>query len=201
MDPLSVSENAINPENWELTRKEEFLELPANYSIGFATSLNGDSAAVAASWFTEDGQPVIQLLEYRQGILWVAPYLAKIISANPRIRVMADNIGNNLSVIAALRRTPKLNLSNLVLVNMRMMSSGLSTLISMLNDRRLVHARDKHLDLAADEATFRWSGDTRLLARKSASGDICPLEACIAALYDSAQTIPKAKVRIAPQML
>lgn len=190
-DPPHASIAAIDPEAWEATRVDEFLALPeSGVHLAYACGLNDASGAVAAAWMTPAG-PVVQLLEYRPGISWMAPYLGTILKDTPGQSITTDRIGSNMSVYTELQRRVKGNMRGVQMVGAQQHAAGVSLLMASLSDQTLTHAADPALDRAAEGANFRYVNDSRLFGRRTSDEDVAPLEACSLALYKAAGTKAK----------
>ena len=183
-DPSNASISAVDPEDWEATSVPDVLVLPtSNYALAFATAPDGSAAAVAAAWYDDDGRPHIQVVDYRAGISHLPNYIARLIGDNRSVPILFDTIGNNTSVYQDLQRKPGLRLATLEPVSLKQCAAGVSTLLTTVSDRSLVHARDKDLDAAAEGASLRYVNDSRLFGRRSSTEDVAPLEAASLALY------------------
>lgn len=191
-DPVNATISAIDPEDWTATTVPDFLPLPeSGYALAFATDRDGAAGAIAAAWYTDDGQPVVQLLDYRAGVSWMPRALGDYIGAARRTPVVYDNIGSNVAIYQELvrRKTPVTNVSAL---GVKESAAGVSALLTATADRTLIHAADPYLDAAADGANIRYVSDSRLFGRRSSTSDVSPLEAASLALHKAA-AMPKKK--------
>lgn len=187
-DPPHASIAAIDAEAWQATRVDEFLPLPeTGVHLAFACGLNDSSGAVAAAWMTDKG-PVVQLLDYRPGISWMAGYLQRVLKDAPSQTIIADRVGSNMSVYTELQRKVKGNMRGVQMVGAQQHAAGVSLLMSAIGDQTLTHAADPALDGAAKGANFRYVQDSRLFGRRTSQEDVAPLEACALALYKASGT-------------
>lgn len=200
-DPPASSVSALDPELWEATTVPDPLPIPATgVTVAYACAMDDASAAVCAAWMTDTG-PVVQVLDHRAGIDWVAPYLVKALRDNPRLPVKFDRIGSNVNVYTALQRLARGSLPTVEAVGMQQHAAGVSALLSGLANKTLTHAADPSLDGAAKGATFRYSNDSRLFSRRHSREDICPLEASALALYGATGTKVRERIQIVPRTL
>jgi hypothetical protein len=183
-DPVAANIAAIDPDDWEATTVDEMPPVPAgNFTVAFDIHPDGQSAALALAYYTEDGIPHIQMLDYRAGFSWLPGEVAKLLKEHRGLEVVFDSIGHNLAVFQTVQRMRNVPASGLRSITMKDSSAGVSLLTSAIADRALVHAPDRDLDAAVNGANFRYVNDSRLFGRRGSLEDVSPLVAVSNALY------------------
>lgn len=155
------------------------------WALGFNVAIGGQSAAVVAAWYTDEGHARVQVMEYRVKSDWLADDLAKAIKTHPRVPVGYDNIGDNISVAQALSRKPRLNTRTLKALQLREVAAATATIASGVDQETLRWASSPALERAAAAATWRDSGGSRLFRRIDGK-DITTLLAAVHALAAAA---------------
>lgn len=186
LDPVAASVNAIDPEDWEATTVGAFPTVPTAFDVSFDVAPDGSAAALALAFYTEDGRPHVQVLDYRGGFSWLPRRLAELRKAHRGVPVVYDAIGHNVAVVQQLQAMAGVSTSGISPLGMRDCAAGVSLLTQAAGDRALVHQADRDLDAAVEGASFRYVNDSRLWGRKSSTADVSPLVACSNALYAAA---------------
>lgn len=186
-DPTSANIAAIDPEDWEATTVAEMPAVPeGNFTVAYDVHPDGQSASLALAYYTPDGIPHIQMLDYRAGFSWLPGEIAKLLKQHRGLEVVFDSIGHNLAVFQTVQRMRNVPSSGLRSITMKDSSAGVSLLTSSIADRALVHAEDRDLDAAVAGASFRYVNDSRLFGRRGSLEDVSPLVASANALYVAA---------------
>ncbi len=168
------------------------LELPENnFTIAFDSAVDGSVATISFAWYDPDGYPCIQIVDQRQGTSWLPKVIASYLKAYPGIPIGYDAIGHNLTVNQSIQGMRHISTSALTALSMQQAAAGASLLTSAVSDHALRHAKDGALDKAAEDVSFRHSGDSRLFGRRQSGVDISPLVSCAHALYLLAGTKEK----------
>ena len=186
LDPVAASVAAVDPEDWAATSTEEFPEIPPGFSLAFDVAPDGSAAALALAFYSEDGRPHVQMVDYRAGSNWLPGVIARWLTEHKGITVVYDAVGANVAVAQALQAKRGLPLSALHPLTMKDVAAGVSILTSAVSDRFLVHEQDRDLDAAVEGASFRYSGDSRLFGRRTSQHDVSSLVAASNALFDAA---------------
>lgn len=186
-DPVAANIAAIDPEDWEATAVNEMPPVPTgNFTVAYDIHPDGQSAALALAYYTEDGIPHIQMLDYRAGFSWLPSAIAKLLKEHRGLEIVFDSIGHNLAVFQTVQRMRNVPTSGLRSITMKDSSAGVSLLTSSIADRALVHTPDRDLDAAVEGASFRYVNDSRLFGRRGSLEDVSPLVASANALYIAA---------------
>jgi hypothetical protein len=186
-DPVAANIAAIDPEDWEATTVEAMPAIPTgNFTVSYDIHPDGQSASLALAYYTDEGIPHIQMLDYRAGFSWLPLAIAKLVKEHRGVEVVFDSIGHNLSVYQTVQRMRGIPATALRAINMKESSAGVSLLTSSIADRALVHTTDRDLDTAVAGANFRYVNDSRLFGRRSSLEDVSPLVASANALYVAA---------------
>ncbi|WP_148045221.1 hypothetical protein [Arthrobacter oryzae] len=186
-DPTSANIAAIDPEDWAATTVDEMPPVPdGNFTVAFDIHPDGQSAALALAYYTADGLPHIQLLDYRAGFSWLPAAIAKLLKEHRGLEVVFDSIGHNLAVYQTVQRMRGIPATGLRSITMKDSAAGVSLLTSSIADHALVHTADRDLDAAVTGASFRYVNDSRLFGRRGSLEDVSPLVASANALYIAA---------------
>ena len=133
--PPDMSMTALDLVKWSAT---ECTPGPAPegtpWALGYDVGIGGVAAAIVAGWFDENGEPHVQVMEYRVRSDWLVDELARAIKANPRVPVGYDNIGDNIAIAQALGRKPRLNVRNLQALQLRQVAAATSTIATHVDN-------------------------------------------------------------------
>jgi hypothetical protein len=160
-------------------------------SLAFDISPNRAYAAIALFGRREDGLGHYQVIDYRPGVDWLVPRLAKLkTSLNPLC--IAAGPGSVKSVqteledvkITVPEDAEHLHRGHLAAVGGALMSAACArTVDTVNNDSRAKHMGQDALTGAVQVAQTRMVGDTIAWSRKGDEGDITPLVAVTVAQY------------------
>lgn len=181
--PPDLTTRALPEELWTKTAVAPMPMPEGNWVLGFDCAIDGSSASLTAAWFDSEGLPHIQTMEHRAGTNWLVTELAKAHKANPKLEIVYDPIGFNVSVAQSLGRLPRFNTSRLRPLNLKEVGAAAALISQSLSDLSLRHSTSASLDTAASSVVWRWNGETRLFGRKSSTADISALCAGAAALF------------------
>lgn len=175
--PVSATTTALDPEKYDAGEVPALVAPPAGarWALAFDCDLEGRSASIVASIVHEDGRVYSQVMDHRPGTSWVARELAAAVRAHPRVRIGYDPIGANMAVAQEVNSMPRGARRNMQPMPLREVAAGASLISQRLEVGAWEHGPSKALDLAADGAAWRNSGDSRLFRRTSASTDISAL--------------------------
>lgn len=194
--PADTSATALSLEKWaELEVDPQGPPDGTPWGLGYNVAIGGQSAAVVAGWFTDEGHPRVQVMEWRVKSDWLVDDLAKALKTHPRVPVAYDNIGDNISVAQALTRKPRLNVRSLKSLTLREVAAATATLAASVDQGTLEHGSSRALDRAVESATWRDSGGSRLF-RRIEGADISALLAAVHALA-AAATLKRRRAGVA----
>jgi hypothetical protein len=184
--PPDTSATALNLAKWANT---ETAPAPAPvgtpWAIGYNVGIGGVAGAIVAGWFDQNGEPHLQVMEYRVKSDWMVEELARAGKAHPRVPVGYDNIGENISVAQALGRKPRYNAKVLQALQLRQVAAATATVALHTDLETIHHGTSPALDKAVGAATWRESGGSRLF-RRIEGADISVLLAGVHALAAAA---------------
>lgn len=177
--------SALDPVQWVDTTTEPVPFAGQDFDLTFDCHIQGAFSAIVATWLDDAGEVHAQVMDYRPGIDWVAAELARANRAHPKVKINYDAIGNNSAVAMSLQRIPGFKINALRPVTMRDAAAGAALVSSGLANGTWHHALSPALDTAAQNVTWRYSGESRLFGRKSAN--VC-VAAVVAASIGTAMT-------------
>lgn len=185
--PADITKSALDMERWaeQLVAPET---APQEFALAFDCEITGQAGAISGGWIAGDVHRM-QLLDHRRGVNWMIEELAKAHKAHPRVRIAYDPIGQNSVIALGLQRVPGFNVKALVPVSMRDLSAGAALVAQGLDSRTLEISEDNTMTKAAQNATWRDSGDNRLFGRKGGA-DISGMIAGSLALHTAAKARP-----------
>jgi hypothetical protein len=181
--PPDLTTRALPAELWEKTACDPLPVPEGTWFLGFDCAIDGSSASLTASWFDSEGLPHIQTMEHRAGTNWLVTELAKASKANPKVEIVYDPIGFNVSTAQSLGRLPRFNTARLRALNLKEVGAAAALVSQTLSEGTLRHSTSASLDTAAASVVWRWNGETRLFGRKSSTADISALCAGAAGLF------------------
>jgi len=163
--PSDVTKSALDMERFaeQLVAPEA---APDDFALAFDCEISGQAGAISGGWVRPDGVHRMQLLDHRRGVQWMVEELSKAHFANPRARIAYDPIGQNSVIALGLQRVQRFNPKVLVPVTMKDLSAGAALVAQGLDGRTLEISEDGTMTKAAQNATWRDSGDNRLFGRK-----------------------------------
>lgn len=176
--PFDATSSAIDLGAWKAAAVP-VLPRPERFGLAFDVAPDGSSAAVCAAWRDEDGLAYLGVLEHRQGVSWLAGYVAGL-AKRFRVPVRYDGIGANHGPAADVDR---LRGVRLVSGTAKEAQASAQRIVSELADERLRHFDQSSLTAAAQGAAWRQSEGGRYFARKASTADITPLVAASLALW------------------
>lgn len=184
--PPDTSVTALDLGKWEQTQVDPG-PAPAGtpWAIGYNVGIGGVAGAIVAGWFDENGDPHLQVMDYRIKSDWIVDELARAIKAHPRVPVGYDNIGDNIATAQALARKPRLNVKGLQALQLRQVAAATATVATAVDTLSIHHGASPSLDKAVAAATWRESGGSRLF-RRLEGADISTLLAGVHALAAAA---------------
>jgi len=180
--PPDSTVTALDQAGWESTKCEpEATAVDLPWGIGYDVEIGGASAAIAVAWYDGDGEPHVQVIEHRQGTVWMDTHLLRAVQTHPRVLIGYDNIGDNIATAQSLQRLPRFRAKSLKALSLREVAAATATIARGVDDLTLHHAAHASLDAAVTNAGWRESGGSRLFGRTKGR-DICALMACVHAL-------------------
>ncbi len=178
--PFDNQTGAVDPAAWEDSRSEDALPArPDIVGLAFDVDPDGTSAALLAAWRDDDGRAHLEVLACRPGTQWIADMAGRAARKHRGVPIGYDPIGLNADVADQLRRA-HVRIQGLPI---REISGAAVRLVDNLNRRNLITYRQPDLDNAANGASWRNYGESRLFSRKTATGSVAPLVAASEALW------------------
>lgn len=187
----SASQSVIDSETWGDIADE--LSVAADrFALAVDVSPDMSMASVALAGQREDGLWHVELDEQRPGIAWLAPYLVRLVGANPQVRaVVIDGASPAAAIIDDLAKAKvKVTTSGA-----RDMAAACGQFYSGAYEAWLRHTNQPQLNVALSVARKRSLGDAWAWNRKNAASDITPLVACTLALWGAQSSTVKKPVR------
>jgi hypothetical protein len=161
------SERVIPATTWALVQTSTMAAArPDVFTVEVAP--DRDWAAIAAGGVASDGKPVVELVDYRPGVGWVAERVAELVARH----------GGDV-VIEARGPAAALNLSARELSTADVVRAS-GAFFDAVADRTCWVRADDRLDRAVAAAARQPVGDAWRFGRK-AGGDVCPLNAAVLA--------------------
>lgn len=195
--PSDLSKSALDMDTFD--EQTVAPEVPEDFAIAFDCEISGQAGAISGGWVDpRSGKHRMQLFDHRRGVNWMIEELARAHYANPRARIAYDPIGQNSVIAMGLQRLPKFNDKVLVPVSMRDLSSAAALVAQGLDkdvpqeSRTLEISEDPTMRKAAENATWRDSGDNRLFGRKGGA-DISSIISGSLALQTSVKHRPRSR--------
>jgi hypothetical protein len=153
--------------------------------LGVDVALDRSAAAVVACWPDTDGVPVLEVVDYRPQVDWVAGRLLELVDRHRPV-VWADNAGPVLTVVDDLQRAADAARVRVVVERTPTpdYTAACAGLLDRITGRAVLHRGDPALDAAAAGAARRGIGDGAWgWGRRSSTADISPLVAGTLALW------------------
>lgn len=183
--------SVIDAESWANVRDTTSL-VEDRFALAVEVSPDRATAAVALAGQRADGKWHVELEEQRSGVGWLAPYLIRLVEANPQIRaVVIDGISPAASIIDELTQA-KIKVTT---TGVREMSSACGQFYDGVMEGWLRHLDQPQLNFALSTARKRPLGDSWAWNRKNSGSDITPLVACTLALWGAQNSTVKKPVR------
>lgn len=180
--PADTSQTALDLARWADLEVDPQGPPPGiPWALGYNVAIGGVAACTAAAWFTAEGHPRVQIMEYRVKSEWLVDDLAKAIKAHPSVPIGYDSIGDNISTAQAVSRKPRLNTKRMKPLTLREVAAATATVAAGVDQGTLRHGVSRALDRAVEASTWRDSGGSRLF-RRIEGKDISALLACVHAL-------------------
>lgn len=153
---------------------------PQAWALGYDVAIGGGSASSASAWYA-GGELHVQVMDHRLGSGWLVEDLGRALHKHPRLTISYDSIGGNISIAQDLGRMPRVPKTALRPLALKDVAAATSTLVRHIDERTLVVHRSKSLTAAAESASWRDSGGSRLFGRIHGR-DISALLAAVAAI-------------------
>lgn len=187
------STSALDPQAWADTETDPAPFDGQDFDLAFDCHIHGHYASLVATWVDDDGDAHAQIMDYRPGTEWLTAELTRAHKAHPRVKIHYDAIGANAAVALSLQRVPTFRAHALRAVGMRDIAAGAALLAQHLDARTFHHAASASMTNAAENVTWRYSGESRLFGRKNASVDVSGIIAASIGLTASLsrKTAPK----------
>ena len=180
----------IDVRTWAEVADEESFAVD-RFAIAVDVAPDRSVAAVAVAGQREDGLWHIELDEQRAGVGWLAPYVVRLVEANPQIRaVVIDGASPAASIIDDLAQARV----TVTTSGARDMARACGSFYDGALAGWLRHTNQPQLNAALSVARKRSLGDAWAWNRKNSASDITPLVACTLALWGAqSSTVAKTK--------
>jgi hypothetical protein len=166
------TQSAISPEAWADALEDPVPFDGQDFDLTFDCHIHGLYASLVATWVDEAGEPWGQVMDFRPGTEWLAAELVRAQKKHPRVKIHYDAIGANSAIALTLQRVPTFRPHALHPVTMKEVAAGASILSTALDGRTAHIAASASMTNAAENVTWRYSGESRLFGRKNASVDV-----------------------------
>jgi hypothetical protein len=167
-----TTQSAIDPEAWNECTEDPAPFTGQDFDLTYDCHIHGLYATLTATWVDGNGEPCGQVMDFRPGTEWLVAELTRAQKAHPRVKIHYDSIGANSAVALQLQRVPTFRPHALHPVTMKEVAAGASILSTALEGRTAHIAASASLTNAAENVTWRYSGESRLFGRKNASVDV-----------------------------
>lgn len=196
----ALGTNRVIPEQSWADQRDEHSTAVDRVALGVEVGPDLACASVCLAGVRADGGWHVELDERRDGAAWLAPYVEKMLAANPRVRGVVVDVAGPVSALLEKRGTRWLFKGTQVEVTpMRVaeLGAGCSSFLDGVVTGWLWHIGQPQLSVAAGVAGKRVLGDTGLWvwSRKSATSDITPVQAATWALVGAQSNAAKRPVR------
>lgn len=183
------SSAVIDSQSWA-TVSDEASKAVDRLALAVDVSPDRTVASVSLAGQREDGGWHVELDEQRNGVGWLAHYVADRCENNPVRTVVIDGASPAASIVDELRQRGV----HVTTTNAREMAGACGQFYDGVMDAWLHHIDQPQLNVALSVARKRPLGDAWAWNRKSAASDITPLVAATLALWgaqSSTVTLPK----------
>ena len=175
--PREGEETALG--NWAACERI-LREMPDLRTLGAAISKDRDGASVGGCGFLDDELPLVSLVERRNGVDWVAPFVADL-SRSLDIAVTVDIGGPSGESLADAVESLG---GRVVRYRLPEYVEACSEIFDRVASKRLAHPGDADLNASVIGARWRSVGDgRRVFGRKASEADVAPLESITLALH------------------
>lgn len=170
--PADTATSAIDPAEWQAALEDPVPFDGQDFDLTFDCHIHSLYATLTATWIDAAGEPHGQVMDYRPGTDWLTAELVRAQKAHPRVKIHYDSIGANSAVALALQRVATFRTHALRPVSLKEVAAGAAALNNALGvGTAHVHA-SASLTNAAENVTWRYSGESRLFGRKNAAVDV-----------------------------
>jgi hypothetical protein len=193
--PADLTRGALDMDRFDAQTVEP-VAAQDDFHLAFDCEISGQAAAISAGWIDRaTGRHRIQVMDHRRGVGWLVEELARAHAQHPRAKIAYDPIGQNAVVALNLQRLPKFRAAALKPLSLREMSASAALVAQGLDGETLELGEDPALRKAAENATWRESGDNRLFGRRGGA-DISAMISGSAALHTAVQSKPRTSLVI-----
>lgn len=181
----------IDPQTWATCADVSSLAVD-RLALAVDVSPDRSVASVAVSGQREDGSWHVELDEQRNGVGWLAPYIAARCERNDIRAVIVDKTSPEARLIDELAERK----IKVTATGYREMASACATFYDGVMEGWLRHTDQPQVNAALSVARKRTAGDAGWAwNRKNATSDITPLVACTLALYGAQSSTVKKPTR------
>jgi hypothetical protein len=191
-----ASQAVIDPESWSEVADETSVAVD-RFALAVDVAPDMAMASVALAGQREDGLWHVELDDQRPGIAWLAPYLVRLVEANPQVRaVVIDGASPAAAIIDDLKHAKvKVTTSGA-----RDMAAACGQFYSGVFEAWLRHTNQPQVNAALSAARKRRLGDAWAWNRRNTAADITPLVACTLALWGAqSSTVKRPKRDTSPR--
>ena len=187
----SASQAVIDSETWREVGDVESFAVD-RFALAVDVAPDMAMASVALAGQRADGLWHIELDEQRPGIAWLAPYLVRLVEANPQVRAVVIDAASPAAAIIDDLTKAKVKVTT---STARDMAAACGQFYSGVYESWLRHTDQPQVNAALSAARRRSLGDAWAWNRKNAASDITPLVACTLALWGAQSSTVKTPKR------
>lgn len=184
------SKYVIDPITWS-ERADEHSVIDSQLALGIDVSPDRSLAAVAVAGQREDGDWHIELDEQRNGVGWLAGYVADRCEKNDIRAVVIDRLSPAFSLVDELKQKG----IKVTVTDASGMKAACGIFYDGANEGWLRHIDQPQLNVALSVARKRELQDAWAWSRKLSASDITPLVAATLALWGAKNSSVKRPVR------
>lgn len=175
----TVVEPVIPVGAWVSARRRDAVPADVPPVLGVDVAVDRSASSIVACWPAVDtGGLVVEVVEYRPGVQWVAKRVEEL-AGRHNARVVADSSGPVTTVVEELKRTRV----KLTTTNTKEVSSASAAFLDRVLNGTVSHRGDVALDAAAAGAASRAVGDAWCWGRRTSGTDVSPLVAASLAVW------------------
>ena len=180
-------ERFIPLEAWQSAQTAEKIPRDADVVLGAAVSVDRTEVAIAAAALTDDGTPIVEMVDVRPGTGWALERLIALVDRHDTPPPLVDRIGPSGTLADQLTQagleTARFGVRELTTACADFMDRLTRVDVDGVASPDIKIRPDDALDLAAELAEQRRVGDAWAWDRKRPAGSIAALEAATLALY------------------
>lgn len=172
-----ASEQVIPLDAWERCQTDTTIPVEARVAFGAAVSIDREHSAIVAAAIV-GGNPIVELVEYRDGADWVGPRLQELNQRHANAGLVVDAHGPSTTVVDWLT----VNNVELLPLGTRDVTAATASFLDRIKNGDVQIRTNAYLTAAAEYATTRPVGEAFAWSRRKSSGCIAALEAATLAV-------------------